>query len=198
MDTMVRPPETIKAFHLSCNLDSLKNGWENRPGLGISFAKDICGTMSSPTCSEPVNKAGLIEVAIDGKGLDYSNAKDRRFIRSIENSGKNVIEELRKLGYAYVDNFNGIGEAWGEEIHVVNADYITNRNIVPLAVIEDGFNLSDMDCHSLAQKKDKTIKRRLEFAREYPDFEYRSSWPIDAGPHRRYSGLSDRANRVLQ
>ncbi|MHA2068679.1 MAG: diguanylate cyclase domain-containing protein, partial [Candidatus Thorarchaeota archaeon] len=120
----------IKGSHKSSNIESLKDGFEQRD-LGISIARTAKEELSSPTLKDAEGIPGRVEVTVKGKGLDYDNPTHKKFIESLFEDAERlgagpydiyVLNKLRSLGIDFVDNFNGIGKS--KELHVINAKAI--------------------------------------------------------------------------
>ena len=129
--------------HQSSNLASFEKGVEQR-GPGLSVARNKDETLSNPMLSEPKGQTGIVTVAVTGRGLDYNIPAHRKIIDDIiddiqetvpraERLSKGVDfltnDRLRKLGFAWVNNFNGIGES--AELHVINSKFIKVLSITP-------------------------------------------------------------------
>jgi hypothetical protein len=111
-------------YHLSSNIGPIVKGLEQRE-LGFSVAPNKGDVMSSPTLSERKGTRGLVTFVLSGRGMDYRNPEDKKFIDRLEEQQTenprdvNLMNDLRKMGIDYVDNFNGFSDAKGET-HVLN------------------------------------------------------------------------------
>ena len=120
--SITRIEKTFKGTHLSSNIESLKNGFEERK-VGISIARSSDEEMSSPTLNEPKGTRGRVYVEVTGKGLDYKNQQHREFIDMVLTGVEppydiNAIKYFRSIGIDWIDNWGGIGQA--KELHVLN------------------------------------------------------------------------------
>lgn len=123
---VTRIKKTFKGTHLSSNLESLENGFQER-SLGVSIARSPSEEMSSPTLSEPKGTRGRVHVEVTGKGLDYAIKEHREYIEALLTAVEppydiNAIKHLRSQGVDWVDNWGGIGKA--KELHVINPSII--------------------------------------------------------------------------
>jgi len=111
-------------YHKTSNMESIVGGLEQRE-LGFSVAPKKDDVMSSPTLSEGRGTGGIVKFVLSGRGLDYTKAQDKKLIddlydkQTVPPLDVGVLNALRKMGIAYVDNFSGVGEAIGET-HVLD------------------------------------------------------------------------------
>lgn len=120
--SITRIEKTFKGTHLSSNIESLKDGFQERK-VGISIARSTDEEMSSPTLDEPNGTRGRVYVEVTGKGLDYKNPQHREFIDTVITNVEppydvNAIKYFRSVGIDWIDNWGGIGQA--KELHVLN------------------------------------------------------------------------------
>ena len=122
--------------HLSSNLDSIADGFEQRPS-GISFARAPHERMSSPTHSEPQGRQGVVFARVGGAGLDYGRPDHRAAVDGVVQAAidaggtsEEAIPALRNAGVAWVNNWNSIGAA--DELHALDPQAISVRKVLPL------------------------------------------------------------------
>lgn len=119
----IKPPPLVNTTHtvthISSNLDSIRNGLQDRPLLGMSAARYAGEEMSSPTLNEHKGETGRATLEVGGNGLDYENPSHKEWIDALlEHDSKNIIPNLRKHGVDWVNGWNSIGA--DEELHIIN------------------------------------------------------------------------------
>jgi len=129
-------PRTHMVSHESSNLDSLLQGFSDRP-LGTSFARAPHERMSSPLSLEPAGRRGIVYATVAGNGVDYNASSISRLLDEVSQTAidqygtaDRVVPSLRDAGVQWVNNWNSIGKA--DELHVLDPRSIEIRRIFEL------------------------------------------------------------------
>ena len=129
-------PRTHIVSHESSNLDSIANGFAERPA-GISFARAPHERLSSPLPIDATGRRGIVYATVNGPGVDYNSSEIARLLDEVGYSAidrygtaDNVVPDLRKAGVQWVNNWNSIGNA--DELHVLDPQAVQIRRIFEL------------------------------------------------------------------
>ena len=92
----------VSGTHKSINLESVEEGFEVRVSkgvpVGVSIARIPGEELSSPTLAEPTGTAGIVDVIVRGKGLDYETESGKKLVDDLHRKSEEASEASMKAG----------------------------------------------------------------------------------------------------